>query len=65
MTDSKNMKQLVAVVQRGEGEDKKSYWTKIGVAFANRDGSYNLRFDYLPARSDITVQLREFSAKVE
>jgi len=65
MTDNKNMKQLVAVVQRGEGEEKKTYWTKIGVAFPNRDGSYNLRFDYLPARSDITVQLREFSAKEE
>jgi hypothetical protein len=37
------MKQVVAVVQRGEGDDKKRYWTKIGVAFANRDGSHNLR----------------------
>jgi hypothetical protein len=46
------------------GEDKKTWWTKIGVAFQNRDGSWNLRFDYLPARlGETTIQLREFSPK--
>jgi hypothetical protein len=63
--NGKNMKQLVAAVERGEGEEKKSYWTRIGVAFENRDGSWNLRFDYLPARADITVQLRDFKDKDE
>ena len=34
------------------------------VAFANKDGvSWNLRFDYLPARPDITIQLRPFNPK--
>jgi hypothetical protein len=38
MTDkNKKMKQIVAAVERGEGEAKKSYWTRIGVAFENRD----------------------------
>jgi len=61
---TKNMMQLVAVVERGEGEDKKGYWTRIGVAFANRDGSWNLRFDYLPARmGETTIQLRAIDAK--
>ena len=27
--NGKNMKQLVAAVERGEGEEKKSYWTRI------------------------------------
>ena len=63
--NGKNMKQLVAAVERGEGEEKKSYWTRIGVGFENRDGSWNLRFDYLPARPDITVQLRDFKDKDE
>jgi hypothetical protein len=63
---NKNMKQIVAVVERGEGEDKKSFWTRIGVAFENRDGSYNLRFDYLPSRmSETTIQLRDFNPKEE
>ena len=65
MTDKK-MKQIVAAVERGEGETKKSYWTRIGVAFENRDHSYNLRFDYIPARLDsTTIQLRDFDAKEE
>lgn len=61
---TKNMMQLVAVVERGEGDDKKSYWTRIGVAFENRDGSWNLRFDYLPARmAETTIQLRAIDPK--
>jgi len=62
--EKKKMKQLVAAIERGEGDEKKSYWTRIGVAFENRDGSYNLRFDFIPARLDTTtVQLRDFEPK--
>ena len=62
--DKKNMKQLVAAIERGEGDEKKTYWTRIGVAFENRDGSWNLRFDFIPARPvETTVQLRDFDAK--
>jgi hypothetical protein len=62
--DKKKMKQLVAAIERGEGDDKKTFWTRIGVAFENRDGSYNLRFDFIPARLDATtVQLRDFEAR--
>jgi hypothetical protein len=62
--DKKNMKQLVAAIERGEGDERKTYWTRIGVAFENRDGSWNLRFDFLPARpGETTVQLRDFDAK--
>ena len=62
-TTNSKMMQLVAVTERGEGDQKKSFWTKIGVAYENRDGSWNLRFDYHPARPDITVQLRPFSPR--
>jgi hypothetical protein len=60
-----NMKQIVAVVERGEGPDAKSFWTRIGVAFENRDGSWNLRFDYFPTSATTTVQLREFEPREE
>jgi len=61
---TQNMKQLVAAITRGEGDDKKTYWTKIGVAFQNKDGSYNLRFEYLPADlANTIIQLREFKEK--
>lgn len=60
---NRNMKQIVAAVQRGEGDDKKSFWTRVGVAFENRDGSYNLRFDFFPTAGSTTLQLRDFDAK--
>ncbi len=63
MSDKKMM-QLVGGVQRSVGDEKKTWWTKIGVAFQNKDGSWNLRFDYLPTRlSETTVQLRDFDPK--
>jgi hypothetical protein len=61
------MKHLVAVIERGEGKNKKSFWTRIGVAFENpRDGSWNLRFDYFPASfASTTIQLRDPKEKDE
>jgi len=35
--NSKNKMKLVAVVQYGEGDAKRSRWTNIGIAFENRD----------------------------
>jgi len=63
-TNPSSRMQLVAVVERGEGDHKKAFWTRIGVAFENRDGSWNLRFDYIPARmGETTIQLRKFDPK--
>jgi hypothetical protein len=65
-SNSKNMMKLVAVVQYGEGENRKNRWTTIGVAFENRDGSWNLRFDYLPANlATTTIQMRAFDPRSE
>ena len=64
MATHKEMKQLVAAITRGEGDDKKTFWTKIGVAFQNKDGSYNLRFEYLPTDlANTTIQFRDFKEK--
>ena len=41
------------IVERGE----KSFWNRIGTAFLNRDGSYNIYLDALPR--DGKVQIRE------
>jgi hypothetical protein len=63
--NDKKMMQIVGAVERTVGDEKKAWWTRIGVAFENADGSWNLRFDYLPARvSDTTIQLREIKPKV-
>jgi len=57
------MMQIVFAVPRIGTTEKKTWCLKAGVAFQNSDGSWNLRFDVLPARSDITIQLREMYAR--
>ena len=37
---------------------EKGFWTRIGIAFQNQDGSWNLRFDYLPSDPTVTIQMR-------
>jgi hypothetical protein len=51
-----NTQAIFGVVQR-EGMEK-GFWTRIGTAFQNQDGSWNLRFDYLPTDRTATVQMR-------
>jgi hypothetical protein len=63
MSNEKKMMQIVGAISRETDEEKKTFWTRIGVAFQNKDGSWNLRFDYVPARlADTTIQLREFDS---
>ena len=52
----RSMKQIVAVVNRGNTK----FWTRIGVAYENGDGSWSLRFDYLPVDPQTGIQLCEF-----
>jgi hypothetical protein len=65
MNTNSKMMQLFAVTERGEGDDKKAFWTRIGVGFENRDGSWNLRFDLLPTRPETTIQMRPFNPREE
>jgi hypothetical protein len=62
-----NMMQLVGAVERptpGGEKPTKTWWTRIGVAFQNRDESWTLRFDYLPTRlHETTIQMRPISPK--
>ncbi len=47
---------VFAVPDTKEGE--KGYWTKVGVAFTNRDGSINLFLDAFPIGTN-KLQVRE------
>ncbi len=47
---------IYAVIKRKGLE--KALWKKVGVAFRNRDGSANLRFDFYPRDPDTGLQLR-------
>lgn len=46
-------KAVFAITERGD----KSYWTRVGVAYTNRDGSLTLRLDALPVSG--TLQVRD------
>jgi hypothetical protein len=52
---SRNLKEIFGVVNR----NNQNYWTRIGTAFENADGSLNLKFDYRPVDADTTIQLRD------
>ncbi len=54
----KSYREIFGVVQR-DGKDGSGYWTRIGTAFENKDGSLNLRFDYMPASAETTIQVRD------
>ena len=50
---------IVGVVNFEHEGEAKSRWTTIGTAFKNKDGSFNLRFEYMPV-TGATVQIRPF-----
>jgi hypothetical protein len=57
---SKTMKVVWTVVDRGQG---KSFWTRVGVGFVNRDGSLTLRLDAIPING--SLQVREWQEPYE
>jgi hypothetical protein len=46
---------VFAITERGE----KSYWTRVGVAYTNRDGSINLNLDALPVSGRLQIRTDE------
>jgi hypothetical protein len=53
---SKALTVFVLVPGKGEGQDRKTYFNRAGVAFENRDGSINVKLDVLPT---VTFQIRD------
>ena len=58
---SKNTERKAVYTIRNEGEQ--SYWTKIGVAFVNSDGSFNVLLDAVPVNG--RLHIRDFPAAEE
>jgi len=53
----KNMKSVWTVVERTTAAaGTRSYWTRVGVGFVNRDGSLNLRLDAIPINGQLQVR---------
>lgn len=53
------MKHVYVITGKGE----RKFWTKIGVAFVNRDGSLNCKLDSLPV--DGELHIRDYTPKEE
>jgi hypothetical protein len=51
-------KHLWMVEDRDKNGQSKSYWTKVGVAFENRDGSYTLELAAVPVNGS-RLQMRD------
>ena len=48
------VRDVYGIVNRNE----MSYWTRIGTARVDRNGTISIEFDYLPTRGDIKVQIQ-------
>jgi len=48
-------KEVFGVVGRGD----QNFWTRIGVAFENSEGSLNLVLNFIPTDPETTIQIRE------
>jgi hypothetical protein len=60
MTSKNNeTKAVFALTER----DEKTYWTRIGAAFTNKDGSITVQLDALPVSG--RLQIREDEAREE
>ena len=46
--------ELIAYVAK-EGKDEKSFFTRIGAAWSNAKGGYNIRLDALPVGGEIVL----------
>ncbi len=46
------MKICYVITQSGD----RSFWTRIGVAFVNRDGSLNVKLNCLPVTGEMTIR---------
>jgi hypothetical protein len=57
--DQSKMKIAYVITQRGTNK----YWTRIGVAFVNKDGSMNVKLEAVPVNGEIHV--RDFVPREE
>ena len=55
-SNESNTKELWGVVRREEAKD---LWTRIGTAFENKDGSWNLRMNFVPVDPTTAIQMRD------
>lgn len=50
--DNSKMKIAYVITQRGT----QKYWTRVGVAFVNKDGSLNVKLEAIPVSGELQVR---------
>jgi len=58
---STKLKDVYLITNRGE--EGKSFWSRIGVAFVNQDGSLNVILDALPLNGKLHIRDRKITDK--
>jgi hypothetical protein len=57
--NTSKLKMVYTITERGE----RSFWTRIGIASVNRDGSLNVRLDAIPVNG--TLHVRDWTPREE
>jgi len=52
---TRDTKSVYAITERGE----RSFWTKVGVAYTNRDSSITVQLDALPVSGRLQIRTDE------
>lgn len=53
--DERNDSKMLICYHINERGDR-SYWTRIGVAFQNRDGSFNVKLECVPVNGELHIR---------
>lgn len=59
------MKEIYGVKKVERRGKEESFWTRIGIAHENKDGSLNCYVDYVPAIPGIVLHIRDPKTKEE
>lgn len=54
MTEKKNYKIVYTIVDRKS--DGKKFWMRLGAAFENQDGSWNVHLDAVPTNGQLQIR---------
>lgn len=58
--DTRPMKAVYTILEK---PGDRSFWLRIGWAWVNRDGSFNVKLDALPVNG--SLQIRDYAAREE
>lgn len=52
----RGFKVVYTIVERGEGEQKRAIWLRVGTAWPNRDDSLRVKLDAAPTNGELHIR---------